>query len=129
MDRLPFPDARFQCVVSIYVIHHNTSRGIGRALEEIERVLAPGGLVLATVLSRGDFKYGDGQEIEGETFITASGPESGVPHHFFDRYEVADRFGNFEILRLIPEYINRDLPDGMAVHHEHWDILGVKPGG
>jgi SAM-dependent methyltransferase len=126
MDRLPFPDACYHCVISIYVIHHNTTLGIMRALGEIERVLLPNGLVLATVLSRGDFKYGNGQEIEEGTFITANGAESGVPHHFFDKEEVAESFGNFEILRLIPERRNRDLPDGTRVHHEHWEVLGIK---
>jgi SAM-dependent methyltransferase len=126
MDRLPFLGESFHCVISIYVIHHNDIRGIERALGEIERVLLPDGLVLATVLSTGDFKHGDGREIEEGTFITASGAESGVPHHFFSREEVAKRFENFEILRLIPEHRNRDLPDGTSVHHEHWEVLGVK---
>jgi ubiquinone/menaquinone biosynthesis C-methylase UbiE len=126
MDHLPFPDESFHCVISIYVIHHNDIRGIKRAMGEIERVLLPDGLVLAMVLSRGDFKHGDGREIEEETFITASGAESGVPHHFFSREEVAERFKNFETLRLVPEHRNRDLPDGTSVHHEHWEVLGIK---
>ena len=128
MDRLPFPGESYHCVISIYVIHHNTTRGIRRALGEIERVLVPGGLLLATLLSRGDFKYGDGEMIEEDTFITARGDESGVPHHFFSKEEVLKLFGTFEILRLAPEKIDRGFPDGSTVHHEHWDVLGVKSG-
>jgi SAM-dependent methyltransferase len=125
MDRLPFADDSFHCVISIYVIHHNDTHGIEGALGEIERVLLPDGLVLATVLSTGDFKHGDGRQIEEETFITSVGPESGVPHHFFSREEVAESFGSFEILRLVPEHRSRDLPDGKSVHHEHWEVLGL----
>lgn len=46
--RLPFPDASFECVVSSEVIEHIPNEG-GRFLDELTRVLAPGGtLVIGT---------------------------------------------------------------------------------
>jgi ubiquinone/menaquinone biosynthesis C-methylase UbiE len=43
VERLPFPDARFDWVVSRFSAHH--WRNVGQALAEVRRVLKPGGQV------------------------------------------------------------------------------------
>lgn len=53
--RLPFPDARFDCVYSHGVIHHiPDTRAV---VAEFERVLRPGGTALVMVYHRDSFNY------------------------------------------------------------------------
>lgn len=126
MAGLPFREDSFDCVLAVYVLHHATKGRIRKTVSEIERVLVPGGLLLAMVLTKGDFKYGDGRMIEKDTYLTGRGDEAGVPHHFFDREEVIQVLGSFSILSLGTEKIDRGFPDGSTVHHEHWEVLAKK---
>jgi ubiquinone/menaquinone biosynthesis C-methylase UbiE len=49
LPALPFPDARFDCVVGAWVLHYLTGPAVTAALAEIRRVLRPDGrVVLAT---------------------------------------------------------------------------------
>lgn len=50
---LPFADARFDFVLSLYVLHH--AMGYRAALVEIARVLKPGGSLLLIDLTRQEF--------------------------------------------------------------------------
>ncbi len=50
---LPFSSGRFDCVLSLYVLHH--AAGYQRALREIARVLTPGGILLMIDLMRPRF--------------------------------------------------------------------------
>ena len=50
---LPFLSERFDCVLSLYVLHH--AAGYQRALREIARVLTPGGIFLMIDLMRPRF--------------------------------------------------------------------------
>lgn len=126
MERLPFPDYSYQCVISTYVIHHNTMRGVAAAIGEIERILVPGGLFLATVLGRGDFKYGVGRKVEEGTYVPLEGDERGVVHHFFDREEIGELLGSFRIISLASDEEEVDFPGGRDVRHDHWEVLAEK---
>jgi len=126
MERLPFHDSSYQCVVSTYVIHHNSILGITLAIGEIERILVPGGLFLATVLGRKDFKYGVGRRVEDGTYVPTEGDERGVVHHFFERDEIMDLLGSFRIISLAGDEAEVDFPGGKCVRHDHWEVLAEK---
>jgi hypothetical protein len=40
--------------------------------------------------------YGNGTELEKDTFIRQNGPEKGVIHHFTDKKEIAKFLGEFK---------------------------------
>jgi len=56
IQKLPFPDSFFDVVVVSEVLEHLTPAVTKAGLEEIRRVLKPGGRVLGTVPSREDFR-------------------------------------------------------------------------
>ena len=47
-NSLPFPDAHFDCIVSIEVLRYLNEAEVIRSYEEIRRTLRPGGILLAT---------------------------------------------------------------------------------
>ena len=90
------------------------------------RLLTHGGLLLATVASKNNYKYGVGKKIDNHTFLTDSGAEKGIPHAFFDEQDLKEIFKNeFNIMRLqemsgeIPEADRHLKKEGTL---DHWLI-------
>ncbi|MHA2066932.1 MAG: class I SAM-dependent methyltransferase, partial [Candidatus Thorarchaeota archaeon] len=104
-ERFPYEASFFDAVVSIQVIHHNRMREILFTISEIERVLRSGGVlfvtfpILSEVPSEGkkDWKL---EQIEPGTYIPRSGPEAGIPHHYFTEDEIYKVFANFAIQNI-----------------------------
>jgi SAM-dependent methyltransferase len=104
-EPFPYSDNSFDAVISIQVIHHNLIKDILTTVREIERVLKIGGYLFFTVPHLGpkpenpDDDWNLNQVEEG-TFIPQSGPESGIPHHYFTEDELLETFRNFKILEI-----------------------------
>ena len=104
-ERFPYPENHFDAVISIQVIHHNLMKDILVTVSEIERVLKTGGYIFITVPILGpkpenpedDWKL---HWVENGTYIPQSGPESGIPHHYFTEEELHEVFSNFKILEM-----------------------------
>jgi ubiquinone/menaquinone biosynthesis C-methylase UbiE len=56
VEALPFPNARFDAVLSSLMLHHLTEEGRGHGIAEIARVLKPGGRFLAVDMGGTDGK-------------------------------------------------------------------------
>lgn len=93
---LPFPPGSFDSVVCDFVLGHCVAADRVEAVEEVRRVLKPGGRLFFRAFSRWDMRFGRGEEVEERTFRSAS----GIDHHFFDEGEVRDLLGGFRILDL-----------------------------
>ncbi len=96
---LPFANALFDAVLSFQVIHHARLLHIRSLVEEIGRILKPGGLVYVTVprLQNQGSRF---QQIEPGTYIPLDGSEAGLPHHYFTPEELHDLFKRFTITDL-----------------------------
>ena len=97
--RLPWPDGHFDVVVDIFAIYANTTEVIDATLAEVARVLKPGGRFFSKMWGTRTTGYGQGIELESNTFDEIPcGPcfDMGVSH-FFDEAEIRERFGSFEI--------------------------------
>ncbi len=103
MSELPFVDEYFDAVVSTNVLHHGTVAEINRTLSELFRIMKGGGAGFVITLSRRDFRYGDGENIEPDTYRFTEGDEKGIVHHFFDEIELCSFFNRFEIMALHEE--------------------------
>jgi SAM-dependent methyltransferase len=99
-DELPFPDASFDYALAWNVIYHGDAAALTRAIAEAWRVLRPGGLFQATLLSKRHYKYGQGIEISPNTFVIPEEGEKGHPHHYADEAEARALLGDFRLLKL-----------------------------
>ncbi|OGO21019.1 MAG: hypothetical protein A2Z14_12705 [Chloroflexi bacterium RBG_16_48_8] len=119
MDRLPYATSSFDAVVCLYVIYHGTVKKIESVFQEIRRVLGPDGLSLVTFISDRHHRYGCGEEIEANTFITNIGADAGIPHHFCGEEEIVRMVEEFEIVEL--ELLEGMNEDGLL--ESHWAML------
>lgn len=125
MTVIPYPDGYFDGMVSTYVIHHNTMDNIRRCVAEMYRTLAEGGRALLTVQSQHGYRCGKGKPLEPDTFLTRSGADAGVPHHFFSEAGLRDVFAQFTIVELSP--IEWDEIKGPRHYrHSHWALVVQK---
>jgi SAM-dependent methyltransferase len=95
-DALPYDDAFFDGVISVQVIHHAKIAAIRKIVDEITRVLKPEGLLFLTVPKVNYHR--EYIEIEPATIVPLSGPEKGLPHHYFTPEELREVFEDFEIM-------------------------------
>lgn len=118
-EPFPYNSDFFDAVISTQVIHHNLMNNILTTVNEIERVLRPGGVLFLSfpVLSEGPIHPDDDwdmKEIEPGTYLPRKGPEAGIPHHYFTLEELPEVFKAFKILEVF-------LDD-----YEHRCMLGIK---
>jgi ubiquinone/menaquinone biosynthesis C-methylase UbiE len=121
MTTIPYPDGHFDAIISTYVIHHNTLDNIRRCVAEMHRVLVPGGKALLIVSSQRGHRYGKGQQLERDTFVHDSGPEVGIPHHFFDEPGLHALFADFRIVALTLDELD-EVENGVRYLHSHWVV-------
>ena len=113
MTALPWEDGTFDAALSISTIHHGLRANVAKAIQEVARVLRPGGDFLVDFECTQTMKYAErralakiGQitEVEPNTFVDMR-PDSNdldgyLPHHFSDESDVRDLLHPFEIVRL-----------------------------
>ncbi len=108
--KLHFRDDFFDAVVCIRVIHHARIGDIRNAIDEIERILKPGGLIFVTV-RKSKWKRMDrlkSKMIEARTFVPLCGDEKGVVHYMFNKNILKKEFSAFRIHKLWVEQGPRD---------------------
>ena len=117
-QKFPYENDFFDVIISIQVIHHNLMKEILFSVKEIERVLKTKGFIFITVpflqafnVKKDKWKL---KKVEKRTYIPQSGPEKGLPHHFFTTAELKRVFSAFELLEI---YIDKT---------NHRAILGKK---
>jgi SAM-dependent methyltransferase len=102
-EKFPYHNSYFDAIVSIQVIHHNFIKDIRFTIKEINRILKTNGLIYFTfplfgVGSR--LEKWELKQVEKGTYIPQTGPEKGLPHHFFTEAEIYELFGSFKVLEL-----------------------------
>jgi SAM-dependent methyltransferase len=111
MTDLPLRENSFDYLLAWNVIYHGNRTIVARTVEEIRRVLRPGGVFQGTMLSKANRFYGQGREIARDTFALDNHPslpsEKGAeshdkthPHFYCDASELKTLFAGFDFLRL-----------------------------
>ena len=96
LDGFAFADDTFGIVCADLCLHYFTETDTRMILNEIRRILIPGGHVFVRVNSVKDVNHGAGQGIEVEHHLYRT--EDGMFKHFFDEEDVRRLFADFEIL-------------------------------
>ena len=112
MTNLPFDNDCFDAVISISVIHHAVKKDIEQIIAEVYRALKKNGVFFANAASVEDPRYGEGEEVEENTFrILEAFEEKHFEelHHFFTKQDALEMFACFnklevELLREKPNY-------------------------
>lgn len=133
---LPFPDHLFDAVLTVKTINHGMPEDGATAFHEAERVLRPGGRLVAIVISATDARFGDGEEVAERTYVHRSPPEAGVPHHYFTEAELRGLLSGFSFvdLSLVERFVSPEEPifgryrfrPGVAPWLRHWHIRAVR---
>ncbi|MCI0437710.1 MAG: class I SAM-dependent methyltransferase [Chloroflexi bacterium] len=97
---IPYPDGRFDAVIAVNVVYHALREDIEACLNEVRRVLRPGGLFFVTFNSTSSDDFGRGRRVDDRTFVKVGGVEDGIPHYFADRADVERLLVGFDLLRM-----------------------------
>jgi SAM-dependent methyltransferase len=122
-DQIPFPDASFDVVLAFNVVYHGDEPAVRRAVDEVRRVLRPGGLYQCTMLSKRNREYGRGIEVARNAFVQPDATDDKIhPHVYCDPSD---------LLRL---HAGLDLLSAHDREHAtpgsfHWHCLFERPGG
>ncbi len=115
ITNLPYADASMDVVVSHGVLDHVPMSVGRRAVDEVHRVLAPGGLFYCDLRATDDFEHGVGEEVEPDTFVITHGYEQGLMQHFFSQDAVRELLtSRFRVIymettdhRLAPDFLRK----------------------
>jgi SAM-dependent methyltransferase len=121
-----FSEGRFDAVLDVACLTHNSVASVRAIVGQIYRVLKPGGRVFSSMFARGCYGDGFGREIEPGTFTgITEGPIAGKGTvHLFAADEARAVFGAFTGVKI--EYSARSL-DGQRHVMKNWILEGVKP--
>jgi SAM-dependent methyltransferase len=99
---LPWKNDVFDAVVDIASLYANRAEGFKQALQQVHRVLKPGGLVFSLSFSKKTWGYGLGKEIEPDGFTDIpEGPMEGRGFSLYlDLKRLRDFFAEFQDLTV-----------------------------
>lgn len=103
MLNIPFNDNSFDCILAMNVISHTDKIGFYKILNEIKRVLKPGGEVYFTVGSKESYWFNNPicTYVDENTRIRIEdGPENGIPHFYIDDKDCLNMFNDFTIIEI-----------------------------
>lgn len=124
MLQLPYDDSQFDCILCRNVISHSDTEGVKKILEEIFRVMRPGGECYVTLGSKNAWGFHQSWPVvdENTKIRVEDGPENGIPHFYADITLIEKLFKKFEIISV--QHINEFINDN-ELHSVgwHWHIL------
>ena len=128
MNKLPYSDNSFDCLLAYHVISHTDSQGIKIIIKEINRVLKNGGEFFLTLCSKNSWSFqeaGYPKHDENTIIKIEDGPENGIPHFYSDENTITDLFSNFRLINI--RHIKDVVLYGTALKNSwHYFILGKK---
>lgn len=109
MKELTFKDNSFSYCYSYNTIFHMSKEDIKKSLEEMKRVLAPGGLMFVNFVSTADERCGEGEEAgSGEYYEMEHGEK--VLHSYFEENEGEELFDQLNLKKVYKEVRKRTGP-------------------
>lgn len=112
LDKLPWPDATFDCAVDVGCLQCNSEAETAQILGEVRRVLKPGGRHFSITASLGSWGDGAGKKIDATTFeAVTEGPFANMGKmRFSSRADLEKLYAGFA--DLVIEYSTRSFDNG-----------------
>ena len=124
--QLPFKKESIDCIIEISALQHNTFSVLRLIIiNQIYDLLKKGGAFFSFCLKKGSCGYGNGEQIEENTFynIKDSFCKSGGYAHFFTKKELLTLYGKFTHLSI--DSIERTFRNG-KYFWKHWIVSAQK---
>jgi tellurite methyltransferase len=113
---LPVEDHSFEIAIAWNVVYHGDGEITRRAIEEVRRVLVPGGVYIGTQLSKRNANFGQGREVQPDTFVVDNvDTDKAHPHFYCDAPTLLRLHRGFEVLEL------RDREQQPGAYH--WEFV------
>ncbi|MFA0816133.1 MAG: class I SAM-dependent methyltransferase [Anaerofustis sp.] len=100
MYHLEFRDNTFDGILCIWVQGHGYREEMIHGINELHRVLSPGGMVVTDFVTTDDETYGLGEEISPNTFVGGRPGEEDIVHYYTTKKELRTLFSRFNEVRL-----------------------------
>jgi ubiquinone/menaquinone biosynthesis C-methylase UbiE len=97
IKNLPFEDESISYIYSYNTIFHMKKEDIEKAVNEIKRVLKPGGICFVNFLSIKDGEYGNGEKVGEGEFLQTEG-DGKVIHAYYNLEEAETHFNDMRII-------------------------------
>jgi ubiquinone/menaquinone biosynthesis C-methylase UbiE len=125
MNQLPFTNNVFDCIWSYHVISHADTEGFLKILNEVERVLKPGGNIYFTLCSKKDQAYKEAgfPIIDENTIMKSDGAEKEIPHYYVDLDDIIKLLCNFNIVQI--RHIDNCFFGGSKQNSSHYHIKAI----
>ena len=116
-DALPFAAATFDYILAWNVIYHGDEHTVLAAIDDVVRVLRPGGIYQGTMLSKRNADHARGTEVSANTWVQPDTTDDKVhPHVYCDARDVLRLHRGLRLLAAFDE------PQGKPGSH-HWHLL------
>lgn len=97
MRQLAISDESMSFVYSYNSIFHMRKQDVKEAINELKRVLKPGGLLFVNFLTLKDFRVGDGVDL-GENQYEQLEDDELVIHSYYDYHEADSMFDDMQLI-------------------------------
>lgn len=121
---LPFENDSISYIYSYNTIFHMKKCDIEKAVDEIKRVLSPGGICFINFISVYDCNYGQGEKVGEGEFLQSEGEEK-VIHAYYDIEEAEAYFSNMKILLKETRILER-IYEGKKIKQGYIDYIVQK---
>lgn len=113
MRDIPFANNSIDGILCVWTTGHGTLEDACKNVNEMYRILKPGGVVVIDYVSIDDVNYGKGTEIAKDTFINNVEGEENIPHHYSTMEELKELYSNFSQVEITQiEYLFIDYHGG-----------------
>lgn len=101
VDKQPYEDEFFDFVICHGVLDHCLAGPRMGSINEVNRILKPGGYYFFSVISEEDSAFGSGKKIEEDTWLVEDGYEKDIPQAFFTMDRIRREFSTFDIVSIV----------------------------
>lgn len=124
MRKLPFEDGSISFIYSYNTIFHMKKQDIAEAIQEMKRILRPGGLIFVNFLSHHDFGYGEGEETGKGEYLQMEGGRPTL--HVYHEDDEAEAYFEDMAFLLKENRVLKRLFEGEKIRQGYIDYIVKK---